>query len=62
MKTILTKKEINSLLILIHSQVTSINEEEIKEEIELSGDIFGFKSIQEAKDLYNKLENFKVSK
>jgi hypothetical protein len=62
MKTILTKKEINSLLILIHSQVTSINEEEIKEEIELSGDIFGFKSIQEAKDLYNKLENFKMSK
>tara|TARA_R100001086_G_C11809469_1_gene251135 strand:- start:376 stop:564 length:189 start_codon:yes stop_codon:yes gene_type:complete len=55
--TTLTKKEINSLLHLIHSQVISINEEEIKEEIERSGDIFGFKSIQEAEDLYNKLEN-----
>ena len=60
--TKLTKKEINSLLILIHSQVTSINEEEIKREIEFGGDIFGFKSIQEAKDLYNKLQNLRRSK
>tara|TARA_R100001591_G_C4231971_1_gene152127 strand:- start:360 stop:548 length:189 start_codon:yes stop_codon:yes gene_type:complete len=55
--TTLTKKEVNSLLHLLDSQIISINEEEIQEEIEHSGDIFGFKSIQEAEDLYNKLEN-----
>ena len=53
--TTLTKKEIDSLLYLLDSHVVSIDPEEIQEEIELSGDIFGFKSMNEAKRLYNKL-------
>ena len=50
-----SKKEINALHALLHSQVISIDPEEINEEIEDSGSIFGLKSIAEAKVLEQKL-------
>ena len=50
-----SKKEINALHTLLHNQVISIDPEEINEEIEDSGSIFGLKSIAEAKVLEQKL-------
>ena len=50
-----SKKEINALHALLHSQVISVDPEEINEEIEDSGSIFGLKSIAEAKVLEQKL-------
>jgi hypothetical protein len=40
---------------LLHSQVTSINPEEIEDEIQSSGNIFSIKSMKDAKDLEVKI-------
>jgi hypothetical protein len=51
----LTKKELDVFYHLLHSQVTSINPEEIEDEIQSSGDIFSIKSMKDAKDLEVKI-------
>ena len=51
----LTKKELDVFYRLLHSQVTSMNPEEIEDQIQDSGDIFSIKSMKDAKDLEAKI-------
>ena len=57
--TTFTKKEIYCFMRLLDSQGVSINPEEIEEEIEHGVDCFGFKSMEEAIDLYIKLQDLR---
>ena len=49
------KKELDVFYHLLHSQVTSMNVEEVEDEIQSKGNIFSLKSMKDAQELEAKI-------
>jgi len=49
------KKELNVFYHLLHSQVTSMDVEEVEDEIQTTGNIFALKSMKDAQELEAKI-------
>ena len=49
------KKELDVFYHLLHSQVTSMNVEEVEDEIQSEGNIFSLKSMKDAQELEAKI-------
>ena len=49
------KKELDVFYHLLHSQVTSMNDEEVEDEIQSEGNIFSLKSMKDAQELEAKI-------